>query len=215
MRKGYLDCVIVYRSDRLCRRRRIWDEIYEDYLRKYGVLFICVAEHVDTTTPTGKLAIDIFMIHAERNREQLAEIARHAAQLRREEGLPLGRLIYGWRLQDKTKLKPGERPGIEPDPEKREVVPGLIIDYSRFEVYVDALRVDLTLTEFKLLQMLSKHPGHVYNRLELLDYLWGTDKIVVDRTIDVHMKNLRDKLGRFGDAIHSVRGVGYKFEIQA
>lgn len=122
VRKGYLDSVIVYRSDRLCRKRRIWDEIYEDYLRKRGIPLICVAENVDSATPAGKLMIDIFMIHAQRHREQLSEIIRHASQLRRDEGLPLGRSIYGWRLQDKSQLEPGDRPGIEPDLERKTVV---------------------------------------------------------------------------------------------
>jgi two-component system phosphate regulon response regulator PhoB/two-component system alkaline phosphatase synthesis response regulator PhoP len=89
---------------------------------------------------------------------------------------------------------------------------GLSIDFNRFEVYVDEVRSDLTLTEFKILQLLTKRPGWVYNRQQILDHLWGNDKIVIDRTVDVHIRHLREKLGRFGGFIRNIRGVGYKFE---
>ncbi len=89
---------------------------------------------------------------------------------------------------------------------------GLTIDFNKFEVYIDEVKSDLTLTEFKILQLLTKRPGWVYNRQQILDFLWGNDKIVIDRTIDVHVKHLREKLGRFGTYIRNIRGVGYKFE---
>jgi two-component system phosphate regulon response regulator PhoB/two-component system alkaline phosphatase synthesis response regulator PhoP len=89
---------------------------------------------------------------------------------------------------------------------------GLKIDMNRFEVFVDDKKCDLTQTEFKILQLLTKRPGWVYNRSQILDYLWGNDKIVIDRTVDVHIKNLRDKIGRFASHITNIRGVGYKFE---
>jgi len=90
---------------------------------------------------------------------------------------------------------------------------GLRIDINRFEVFVLDKKADLTLTEFKLLQLLTKRPGWVYNRQQLLDYLWGNDKIVIDRTIDVHIKNLREKIAPFGMYIKNVRGIGYKFDL--
>jgi two-component system phosphate regulon response regulator PhoB/two-component system alkaline phosphatase synthesis response regulator PhoP len=60
--------------------------------------------------------------------------------------------------------------------------------------------------------MLSSRPGWVFSRLQLLDQLWGTDKIVVERTIDVHIKNLRDKNGEYAGSIKNVRGLGYKYD---
>jgi two-component system phosphate regulon response regulator PhoB/two-component system alkaline phosphatase synthesis response regulator PhoP len=93
--------------------------------------------------------------------------------------------------------------------------PGLRIDFNKFEVYIDDKRADLTLTEFKILQLLTKRPGWVYNRQQILDFLWGNDKIVIDRTVDVHVKHLREKLGRFAHFIRNIRGVGYKFETEA
>jgi DNA-binding response OmpR family regulator len=92
------------------------------------------------------------------------------------------------------------------------IEPGLSIDFNKFEVHIDNKKADLTLTEFKILQLLTKRPGWVYNRQQILDYLWGNDKIVIDRTVDVHVKHLREKLGRFGEYIRNIRGVGYKFE---
>lgn len=87
------------------------------------------------------------------------------------------------------------------------------LDFNRYEAFLKGKRVDLTLTEFKILQLLTKRPGWVYSRSQILDYLWGNDKIVIERTIDVHIKNLRDKIGDYNVYIKNIRGVGYKFEL--
>ena len=87
-----------------------------------------------------------------------------------------------------------------------------VLDFNRFEAFIDGKRLDLTLTEFKILQILSKRPGWVYSRNQILDYLWGTDKIVIERTVDVHIKNLREKIGDYAGMIKNVRGLGYKLE---
>jgi len=105
------------------------------------------------------------------------------------------------------------RKAWETDNNLLEINPDFRIDFNCFEVFIDNKRIDLTRTEFKVLQLLTKQPGRVYNRSQILDYLWGNDKIVIDRTIDVHIKHLREKIGRFGDFIRNIRGVGYKFEI--
>jgi two-component system phosphate regulon response regulator PhoB/two-component system alkaline phosphatase synthesis response regulator PhoP len=93
-----------------------------------------------------------------------------------------------------------------------EIGDSLSIDTQKYEVKVQNTTVNLTSTEFKLLYLLAKRPGWVYSRNQILDYLWGNDKIVIDRTIDVHIRNLRDKLGIAGKMIKNVRGVGYKLE---
>ncbi len=89
------------------------------------------------------------------------------------------------------------------------------IDFNCLEVFIDNKRIDLTRTEFRILQLLTRQPGRVYNRSQILDYLWGNDKIVIDRTVDVHIKHLREKAGRFGDYIRNIRGAGYKFDPDA
>lgn len=88
----------------------------------------------------------------------------------------------------------------------------LVIDPERHEVKVMGAPVEITSTEFKILRMLAARPGRVFSRDEILDHLWGHDKIVLDRTIDVHIKNLREKLGPAAALVKNIRGVGYKVE---
>ena len=95
---------------------------------------------------------------------------------------------------------------------RRIVIGALTIDLDKFEVAADGTKVDLTATEFKILQLLASRQGRVFTRDQILDFLWGTEKAVIDRTIDVHIRNLREKLGEAGSLIKNIRGVGYKLE---
>jgi two-component system phosphate regulon response regulator PhoB/two-component system alkaline phosphatase synthesis response regulator PhoP len=72
--------------------------------------------------------------------------------------------------------------------------------------------VDLTATELRILQFLAARKGRVFTRDQILDFLWGQEKAVIDRTVDVHIRNLREKLGEAGALIKNIRGVGYKLE---
>jgi len=90
---------------------------------------------------------------------------------------------------------------------------GITIDSERFEVIVEQQPVTLTPVEFKILHLLAQNPGKVFSRERILDHLWGNEKAVIDRTVDVHIKNLRDKLGTAGDLVKNIRGVGYKVQI--
>ena len=87
----------------------------------------------------------------------------------------------------------------------------LSLDPERHRCFVDGEEVDLTAKEFSLLQCLMRRPGRVMTRDRLLDDVWGSDITVTTRTIDTHLKRLREKLGRAGDLIETVRGVGYRF----
>jgi two-component system phosphate regulon response regulator PhoB len=87
----------------------------------------------------------------------------------------------------------------------------LTLDVARHEVEVDAKVVDLTSIEFKLLYDLMSRRGRVQSRDTLLDRVWGYATGVETRTVDTHVKRLREKLGRAGAYIETVRGVGYKF----
>ena len=87
------------------------------------------------------------------------------------------------------------------------------IDPDKFEVLVDSKLVNLTSTEFMILKMMAEKKGWVFSREKILDLLWGDEKDVFDRTVDVHIKNLRDKMGAAGKLIKNVRGVGYKIEL--
>jgi len=86
----------------------------------------------------------------------------------------------------------------------------LNIDFEQFKVMVNGLDVGLAKKEFELLTLLSSKPGKVFKRNEILTKIWGNDVIVGDRTIDVHIRKLREKIGN--DYIHTMKGVGYKFE---
>ena len=88
----------------------------------------------------------------------------------------------------------------------------LLIDIDKYEVKIKDKIINLTPTEFKILHILFNKPGRVFNRETLLEKLWGMDKIVLDRTIDVHIVKLRKKIGEYGKYIKSVRGIGYKAE---
>jgi two-component system phosphate regulon response regulator PhoB/two-component system alkaline phosphatase synthesis response regulator PhoP len=91
-----------------------------------------------------------------------------------------------------------------------ELTAGVVMDPNRYEVSVHGRRLELTTTEFKLLEILAERRGWVFSRDEILSRLWGDEKAVIDRTVDVHVTNLRKKLGKAGRLIENVRGVGYK-----
>jgi two-component system alkaline phosphatase synthesis response regulator PhoP len=82
---------------------------------------------------------------------------------------------------------------------------------GRHEVLVDGGRIDLTFTEFKILQMLARRPGWVFSRQQIVDTVCGDDNMVTERAVDVHILGLRRKMGDMGKHIETVRGVGYKF----
>jgi two-component system phosphate regulon response regulator PhoB/two-component system alkaline phosphatase synthesis response regulator PhoP len=84
------------------------------------------------------------------------------------------------------------------------------MDLDKHTVTVKNRDVELTATEFRILQILVEKAERVHSREQILDALWGNEKTVVDRTIDVHIKHLREKLGPAGKKIKNIRGVGYK-----
>ena len=94
----------------------------------------------------------------------------------------------------------------------RIAVGPLVIDQDKHDVEVAGRKIDLTATEFKILQLLASQKGRVFSRDRILDHLWGTEKAVIDRTVDVHIRNLREKLGRAASLVKNIRGVGYKIE---
>jgi two-component system alkaline phosphatase synthesis response regulator PhoP len=88
----------------------------------------------------------------------------------------------------------------------------LKVDLMAYKVYVHGEEVVLTLKEFQVLQLLLQHPGQVYTRDQLLNAVWGYDYSGETRTVDVHIRTLRQKLGTCGDLVETVRGVGYRFQ---
>lgn len=87
----------------------------------------------------------------------------------------------------------------------------MVIDPVKFIIALDGKEISLAKKEFELLYLLASKPGRVFLRNEILNNVWGTDVIVGDRTIDVHIRKIRQKLGI--DCVTTVKGVGYKFEL--
>jgi DNA-binding winged helix-turn-helix (wHTH) protein len=116
-------------------------------------------------------------------------------------------------LQDPAALaRQRQTPAAEP-----KVRGGVVIDISRKRVILDGETAPLTYKEFELLQFLVLREGRTIDRAEIISTLWAADddEIPNERTIDVHVRRLRSKLGAFEDIVRTVRGVGYRFDRHA
>ena len=91
---------------------------------------------------------------------------------------------------------------------------GLFVNLDEHTVSADGARVELTYKEFELLKLFLSHPGVAWTREKLMERVWGTDYCGETRTVDMHIRTLRQKLGSYGDRIETVRGVGYRWEAQ-
>jgi two-component system phosphate regulon response regulator PhoB len=104
------------------------------------------------------------------------------------------------------------RRGAETEQEERPLEHGALrVEPDTHRCLLDGEPVHLTLREFELLRSLMQRPGRVLTRERLLDEVWGRDITVTLRTVDTHLKRLREKLGEAGNLIETVRGVGYRF----
>ncbi len=90
-------------------------------------------------------------------------------------------------------------------------IDGLVIHPDTYEALIDGVPLSLTYKEYELLKFLAGHPERVWDRQTLLNQIWEYDYFGGTRTVDVHIRRLRAKLGRYGDLIQTVRQVGYKF----
>ncbi len=139
-----------------------------------------------------------------------------AAEIDRVLGLELGADDYVTKpfsprellLRVKNLLKRGQG---EDEKKDRYQFGDLIIDVPRHRVTVQGKRIELTATEFKLLTVLAQRRGRVQSREQLLQDVWQYDNLIDTRTVDTHMRRLREKLGRAAGYLDTVRGVGYRF----
>lgn len=90
-----------------------------------------------------------------------------------------------------------------------KIISNLIIEREKFSIQLDGKKIILPKKEFELLELLASRPGKVFNREQILNIVWGNDTIVGERTIDVHIRKLREKLGDV--YIRTIKGVGYTF----
>jgi DNA-binding response OmpR family regulator len=103
------------------------------------------------------------------------------------------------------------RRAFDPQAEDTVACHGVIVDRLRHRVTIDSQPIPLTVSEFRLLDTLIRQPGRVFQRSELIDAALGDDIMVLERTIDVHIRSLRRKMQGHADLIETVRGVGYRF----
>jgi len=85
------------------------------------------------------------------------------------------------------------------------------VDRIKHQASIDEKPLDLTPSEFRLLDTMIRQPGRAFDRTELIDLALGTDTMVLERTIDVHIRSLRKKMGDVANAVETVRGIGYRF----
>ena len=90
---------------------------------------------------------------------------------------------------------------------------GLVLDDAARTVTVDGEKTDLTYKEFEILRLFLSHPENVFSRDRLFSEVWGENYIGESRTVDMHIRTLRQKLGKYGENIKTVRNVGYKMEV--
>lgn len=88
----------------------------------------------------------------------------------------------------------------------------LIIDKSSYKIKLKEDEILLPKKEFEILAFLLKNRGKVFSREVLLNNIWGQNVYVIDRTVDVHIRKIREKLGSYGDCIETIKGVGYRFQ---
>lgn len=103
-----------------------------------------------------------------------------------------------------------------PTPQHEEIVAGLQLDEDRYIASINGTQLDLTPVEFKLLKTLLSFPGKVFSRDQLMHCIYSDKRIVTDRTVDTHVKNLRKKVSDLApedDLVRSVYGVGYKLDL--
>ncbi|MEM6602225.1 MAG: response regulator transcription factor, partial [Verrucomicrobiota bacterium] len=86
----------------------------------------------------------------------------------------------------------------------------LAVDLARHEVLVQGKKIILTATEFRLLTVLMERRGRVQSRDRLLNDVWGYESVIDTRTVDTHVRRLREKLGKLADYVETIRGVGYR-----
>jgi two-component system alkaline phosphatase synthesis response regulator PhoP len=109
-------------------------------------------------------------------------------------------------------LRRREAAGADESGQPQTIAVGHIeINRTTYTVKIGKKEVFFPKKEFEILALLAGHTGRVFTREALLNTIWGTDVVVIDRTVDVHIRKIREKLGKEADLIETVKGVGYRF----
>ncbi len=177
---------------------------------------------------------DLIFFHYQGNSRVLRAFCREIKEDEETRGIPLVALILGedsggfdlWEMVEDFIILPCHpkefRLRIQQIWRKRGLnLPGehfrvgdLAIDFVGYEVLLQGTPVALTYKEYELLKFLATHPNRVFSRNTLLRKVWGYEAYVGTRTVDIHIRRLRSKLGAVGSGIQTVRNVGYKFSLK-
>lgn len=111
----------------------------------------------------------------------------------------------------KSNLRKSQKLPIGTESKEIKIGP-LIIDREKYTVTIDGNQVTFPRKEFEILSFLAANPGKVFHRDKILADVWGTDIFVVERTVDVHVRKIREKLGKHSNLIETIKGVGYRFK---
>ncbi len=115
-----------------------------------------------------------------------------------------------------ARIKSNLRKSVQAESKSKQVenvkIGPIEIDVEKFVVKIDNKNIFFPRKEFQLLHFLASNPGKVMKRETLLKEIWGNDVFVIDRTIDVHIRKVREKLGKHSEIIETIKGVGYRFK---
>ena|SRR5688572_24770712 len=124
---------------------------------------------------------------------------------------PVSPRILVARVKAALRRSSTKAPKLDDAGDEKVTIDNLEIDRSSYRVSLAGKDIFFPRKEFELLFFLASHPGRVYSRDTLLNQIWGEGAYVVERTVDVHIFKVREKLGRLGERIETVKGVGYRF----
>lgn len=117
-------------------------------------------------------------------------------------------------LEMVSRIKAVLRRSSHGDTDAEITIGGLKLNKNEYKVTAEGIKIALTHKEYEILLLFMSHPGTVYTREQLFDIVWGLDFYGETRTVDMHIRTLRRKLGRYGRMIETVRGVGYRMEAE-
>jgi len=209
-------------------------ELVRFNLNREGYRVFCVTSGEKGLSEAGQELPDLIILDLMLPGMDGLEIARHLKENRRTKNIPIMMLtakgeeadiVTGLELGADDYITKPFSPRVltarvravlrrrNERPEKDEVlrIHNLLIDPGRREVLVNNESVELTFTEFGILNFLARRPGWVFTRSQIVDAVRGDDYYVTDRSVDVQIVGLRKKLGDSGKDIETVRGVGYRF----
>ncbi len=186
-----------------------WNRVYE----KVPNLIV-----LDVMLPDedGLTIVDKLRKKAETRRVPVIMVTAKTSEMDRVKGLDIGAddyLVKPFGVMELiSRVKALLRRNMDLDEERVIVIGNIKLDDEKRRVYVGEMKVELTYKEFELLKLLMHNAGIVLQRDDIMVKIWGIDYEGESRTLDMHIKTLRKKLGEAGNRIKTVRNVGYRFE---